>query len=352
MEDVFGTGNAGLAEPSDEELGIGIDEPGGDAAPAGPDAPEGDDGLDEDAGDGEPGGGREEHPQGRAFRTMREKLAASERELSRLREVEKEKIRYEERMRLFAEQRQRDEAQRRAAAEAEAARRAAAEDPEPNKDEDILAWQEWRIRQLDRRLDSEAQARQAQHAQQVEQARMQVLSRIAGEYTAWENRFALERPDYQHAFNHVASYYAHQYRLRGVQEDRIVAALEDERARLIRDCLQIDQQSGNYSWVRNPAAIIYQLAQSLGYGGPAQPDDGGEQEAPPPPMAARRDPRAERLGRSVAAAGRNGSPGRSGGVPRSQQWTLERFNELSDTEAQRFMEQYPELAQELMSPHG
>ena len=352
MEDVFGTSNGGLAEPSDDELGIGIDEPGAGTG-AGPDLPDegGDDGAD---GDGEPatGGGREEHPQGRAFRTMRENLAARDREISRLREVEKTAIRYEERMRMLSENRQQHEAQRRAAAEAEQARRAAAEDPEPVKDEDPLAWNDWRIRQLDRRLDLEAQQREQQAQQAVQHQRQQVIARIAGEYTTWENRFALERPDYGNAFQHVAGYYANMYRLRGVPDDRITAALEDERARLIRDCLQINQQDGSYVWVRNPAQVIYELAHSLGYGAQQAPDDGGGYDEQAPPQAQRRDPRTARLERSVAAAGRSGTQGRSGGTPASNRWTLERFNELSDSEAARFMEQYPELAQELLSPNG
>lgn len=349
MEDVFGTGQGDLAEPSEDELGIGGAEP--PAAPAaGPDD-DFDDGADGDS-DGEAPGGREEHPQGRAFRTMREKLAAAERENQRLRQVEVQAARYEERMRMFAEQRQQTEAQRRAAAEAEAARRAAAEDPEPVKDEDPIGWNEWRIRQLDRRLDMEAQAREAAQQASIEQQRQNTIARIAGEYTAWENRFALERPDYQHAFAHVAGYYAHAYRVRGVPEERITAALEDERARLIRDCLQINQQDGSYTWVRNPAAVIYELAQSLGYGGQQmQADEGGYEEQAPPQQ--RRDPRTARLERSVAAASRSGTQGRAGsGGGRSSQWTLERFNQLSDAEAARFMEQYPELAQEILSPNG
>ena len=65
-----------------------------------------------------------------------------------------------------------------------------------------------------------------------------MIARIAGEYTTWENRFALERPDYGNAFQHVAGYYAHMYRLRGVPDERITAALEDERARLQREFIE------------------------------------------------------------------------------------------------------------------
>jgi len=343
MDDVFGTGQ-GLSEPSDEELGIGIDEPAGTAPEVSGDEPDGD-GVDDGA-DGEPAG-REEHPQGRAFRTMREKLAASERENQRLREVEKDKIRYEERMRMFVAQRQEQEAHRRAAAEAEAARRAAAADPEPNREEDLLAWQDWRLRQLDQRLNLETQAREAQAAEVAQQARVQTIQRIANEYTMWENRFALEAPDYRDAFNFIAAAYAQEYRLRGVPEDQLMAALEAERARVIQSCLAIDQASGTYQWVRNPAQVIYETARMRGYGAQPMQPEGGYEEQPP-----RQDPRAARLGRSVAAAGRNGAPGRSVGAPRSAQPTLEWFNNLEDGEAARFMEQYPELAQELLSPHG
>lgn len=344
MDDVFGTGE-GFAEPSDEELGIGVDEPAGGSPGAG-DEPDGDGG--DDGADGEPVGGREEHPQGRAFRTMRERLASNEREINRLREVEKEKIRYEERMRMFAEQRQQQEAQRRAAAEAEAARRAAAADPEPNREEDPLAWQEWRLRKLDERLNLETQAREAQAAEAAQQARVQVIQRIANEYTMWENRFSLEAPDYRDAFNYIAAAYAQEYRLRGVPEDQLAAALEAERARVIQSCLSIDQATGTYQWVRNPAQVIYETARMRGYGAQPMQQEGGYEEQPQP----RQDPRAARLERSVAAAGRNGAPGRSVGAPRSAQPTLEWFNNLQDREADRFMTEYPELAQELLSPHG
>lgn len=349
MEDVFGTGND-LTEPGDDELGIGE---GAEQTGAGPGLPD-DGGDDGDDGGIDTGGGREEHPQGRAFRTMRETLAARDREIARLREVELRATRYEERMRMLTEQRQRDEAMRRAAAEAEAARRQAAENPEPNKEEDPIGWNEWRIQQLEQRLNGQAEANQRAQQEQIQQHRIQTINRIAGEYTAWENRFSLERPDYVHAFNHVAGYYAHQYRLRGVAEENIIAALEQERARLIQDCLQIDAQNGTYQWVRNPAAVIYQMAQALGYGGPPQQQQEGDgfDVAPAQQAAPRRDPRAERLGRSVAAARANGAAGRSGGTARSNQWTLERFNELSEAEAARFMEQYPELAQEILSPNG
>jgi hypothetical protein len=343
MEDVFGTGNGAITEPSDLELGIEEEAPAGQ--PAGPPA----DGGAYDEGEGDDA--HEEHPQGRAFRTMRERLATQDRELAELRKDREQKIRYEERMRALHEQNLQRQAQDRMAREAEAARKAAAEDPEPNRDEDLLAWNDWRVRQLERRLDGETQSREQMALQQQERERQGVLSRIAGEYTAWENRFALTRPDYQHAFAHVANAYAHMYRLRGVPDQNIVAALEDERARLIRDCLQINQQTGQYTWVRNPAEVIYGLALSLGYGGPDGGVDEGEEEQAPPPQAARPDPRTQRLGRSVAAAGRSGAQGRGGASPDGR-WTLERFNALGDREAAQFMEQYPELAQELLSPNG
>lgn len=358
MDDVFGTGNGAISEPSDEELGIGE---GGSTGIPSPDLPEGDDGGDDgggvDAGDGEPAVGGAEHPQGRAFRAMRLKLEAQEREMAELRKDREQKIRFEERMRFLQEQQQQRLAQERAQREAAAARKLAEEDPMPDKEEDPIGFNEWRVRQLERRVEAEAAQRGQLAEQQVHAQRVAVINKIAGEYTTWEQRFQLERPDYAQAFAHVANWYAGFYRARGVPEERIAAALEDERARLIRDCLDIAPDgSGNYRWARNPAAIIYQTAHQLGYragGGQQPPQDDEDDEGVEMPAAAApvRRPNAQRLERSVAAAGRSGTHGRAGAVSGGRM-TLERFNNMPDAEAAKFMEEYPDLAQQLLSPHG
>lgn len=357
-----------MTEPTPAELGMDI---GGDegALEESGGLEELDDGGDSGDADGGAGGGHEQVSAPRAgggrrpavplpeVQKLRAQLKQYEEERPGLLADREAKIRYEERLNMLRAQHEERQRQERAAREAEAARKQAEADPMPDREVDPEAFNEWRIRQLEARIEAqanEAQAWQQTAAQREEQGRkMAVVSRVAQEYTAFENRFALSQPDYGQAFQYVANWFAGFHTMRGVTAADLPARLERERAELIRDCVQMNPQTGEYQWVRDPAQVIYELAWQLGYGNggqgaPEGGDDGGQapaqqQMAPQRPSS----PRAQQLARSVNAAQRSGAPGRAGASPRGRM-TLEDAVNLEDDEFARLLESEPGMMRQLM----
>lgn len=364
-EDVFN--GSDMTEPTPAELGmdVGSDEGALEDSSSLEDLDGGGDAGDDDGGAvggheqvsaPQRGGGRRPAVPLPEVQKLRAQLKQYEEERSGLLADREQKIRYEERLNMLRAQQEARARQEQAARDAEAARKQAEADPMPDREIDPEGFNEWRIRQLEAQVNAtreEHQAWQQTAAQREEQGRrMAVVSRVAQEYTAFENRFALSQPDYGQAFQYVANWFAGFHSMRGVTAADLPARLERERAELIRDCVQMNPQTGEYQWVRDPAQVIYELAWQLGYGNggqgaPEGADDG--MQAQPQPQVQQRpsSPRAQQLARSVNAAQRSGAPGRAGASPRGRM-TLEDAVNLEDDEFARLLDSEPGMMRQLM----
>lgn len=346
--------------PDDAELGIDTGEDTGEDTGRDPAIDHGDAGDGGDGGGGSGGGrgGRTPTVPLPEVKAYRDRLKAADVEINRLREIERTSIRYEERINFHRQQqdqvRQVEEA-RRAKAEQERLAAEVGEEPDP----DDPAYQDWRYNKLARQLESEKSEREqlTQLGEQRYRADMQqrVIHSVVSDYVAFESAYKgkAETADYDAAFNHLAGVYANIYRRQGVPEDQLLERLEQERIGVIKNCTKLNQQTGEYVWTKDPAHVLYELAQEVGYvttsRRAAQGDNGADGEMSDDDMAAaaafvtesrevarRPSPRAAVLARSTGAAARGGAQGRTTETTRARgPLTLKEINTWGEDEFAR-----------------
>lgn len=266
--------------------------------------------------------------------------------------VEREqRIRLEERMNAVIQQRQ-AEMQREQAAAAAAKAAAAPVDPEPNPNEDPAGHEQWQVRELQRnyqalqqQMASQQQTFQTEQQQRVVRERWQNLEQTVDRY----EKAAVQRaPDYYEAFNHVRQNRINYWNALGVTDPQMLdQRLHQDRMQYL-DSIAFVDQAGQLQFKQDPAVGVYNLATQLGYLPPhmRQQDQNGQAEQAQP---AQRQPnqRLQNLQAGVAAAQRQGGGGRP--ADPGGRMTIERLNAMSEAEFAAFQDQYPGLAQELMS---
>lgn len=189
----------------------------------------------------------------RETKKYKDRLAATEKSLA---EMNEKFARGDERLKLLSEV-MTPQAQAEPAAE---------EDPEPDPNQDLIAWANWSRRDRARLQETVTQTRDTVSGTANEQAMREGYQRDAV-------AFAQENPDFGGAYNHLLTVRAAMLQEQGHSEKEIRQILHAEEKGLVERAFKAGKR---------PAELVYGMAQRLGWQKPAPAAD----PAPAPAAAA------------------------------------------------------------------
>lgn len=123
------------------------------------------------------------------------------------------------------------------------------EDPEPDPNEDILAWANWSKREMGRLREAQSQTSGVLQESAADQRMREDYQRDAASYVR-------EKPDFVQAYNHLISLRAATLEAQGYAEPQIRQILNNEERGLVQRAVAAGKR---------PSAMIYDMAQRMGY---------------------------------------------------------------------------------------
>lgn len=254
------------------------------------------------------------------FARMRKKLRAQVKDFeSKLTETNEKFARGDERLRLLSEV---------MAPQPNAAAAQAEEDPEPDPNEDIIGWAQWSRRENGR-------LREAINTTQGFVKDTSDDQTLRTNYQQDAISFARETPDFLNAYNHLITARAATLEAQGFGEKEIRTILVNEEKGLV-------QRANNAG--KRPAAMIYAMAQNMGYRKPApvdpaiaaaaaaQTNGNGKAAATPAANGAAKPSVTEEIERIARGQAAGKSLGDAGGA--SSDLTIESLASMSDRDFQ------------------
>jgi hypothetical protein len=204
-------------------------------------------------------------------------------------------------------------------------------DPEPDKQNNLADWLEWKARDTERQVQSLAQ-REQQSAQQRQwqeqsQAEMQALgAQIAPHVMS----FRQQVPDYDQAAQHAQMTVYNTVLSNGAPPAQAAKMTQDLIAHTAKVAL---------AWGVNPAAMMYQLAGATGYRSPQQPMLQPQAQAQAPEPNGQEQPQRDEQGRFIGGQAPREPPkslGNMSGGPGGRV-SLNDLDRMSDNEFHEYM---------------
>lgn len=244
----------------------------------------------------------------RKLKKERERIAALEKQVA---EVNEKFARGDERLRLLSE-----------VMAPAPQQQAAEEDPEPDPNEDIIAWANWSRRENGRLRDAISQTQGV-----VQETNADTTMRNS--YVADVQAFARETPDFGPAYNHLITVRAQNLATQGYSEAEIRQVIHNEEKSLVQGALKKGKR---------PASVIYDMAKQWGWRTPApvpQPDPAasaanGAQAAQAVPAAKAESSVVDEIERIQKGQAAGKSLSDAGGAPNDL--TVESLANMSDSE--------------------
>lgn len=170
----------------------------------------------------------------------------------RLREAEDFRTRMEERFRVAQEMQQRQEPE---------------QDPKPDRESDPFGYMAW----LERRQEAfEQKFTQTIERQEHQSSEQQRYNQFLGDYSSAAKNFAAKEPTFVDAYNHLSRSRAEELMELGLNEQQAIQQMQTEE----RETVWAAMQQG-----KNPAEVLYKIAQKRGYQTPApKVDDAAERK--------------------------------------------------------------------------